>query len=159
MNTTKTIGLIYRALQLVINNRNLLLGVVFSFMVSCYSTKEQKNLLLQYDNYSEKYVYTFVEEMPSYIGGDNAFLSDFSKCFQYSFSDSENMQTKFRFQFVINKKGHLVGARIYGKKAEELTNFDKKGLETLMSLQNWQAGKHNGKFVNVVLTKTIQVDY
>jgi hypothetical protein len=98
--------------------------------------------------------------MPNYKGGDTAFMTDFSIHFQYDFSknNKEPIQTKLRVQFVIDTKGHLIGTRIYDKKTEELTNFEKAGLNTLNLMQSWQAGEQNGKTVNVLITKIIHID-
>lgn len=63
-----------------------------------------------------------------------------------------------RVQFIIDAKGSLIGARICDKKAETLTNFEKAGLKALELLQSWDAGKHNNKKVNVIITKTININ-
>ena len=97
--------------------------------------------------------------MPNYKGGDIALMADFDKYFHYKFQTNEDIQTKLRVQFVIDTKGRLIGARIYDKKPETLTNFEKAGLKALVLLQSWEAGKHNGKNVNVILTRIINVDY
>ncbi len=155
----KTIGLILPVRRLVINKYNLLIIIIFSAF-SCSSVKsQQENKLVQYDDLSRKYVYTFVEQMPNYKGGDIALMADFDKYFHYKFQTNEDIQTKLRVQFVIDTKGHLIGARIYDKKPETLTNFEKAGLKALVLLQSWEAGKHNGKNVNVILTRIINVDY
>ncbi|WP_455536756.1 hypothetical protein [Prevotella koreensis] len=96
--------------------------------------------------------------MPEYNGGEVAFMKDFSKNFQYTFSENEDIKTKLQFQFVIDDKGHLIGARIYNKTMDELTTFEKSGLKALNLMQDWQAGMHNNKLVNVLITMTIHID-
>lgn len=155
----KTIALILPIRQLIVNKYNLLIIIIFTTF-SCSSVKsQQENKLVQYDDLSRKYVYPFVEQMPNYKGGDIALTADFNKYFHYKFQTNEDIQTKLRVQFVIDTKGHLIGARIYDKKPETLTNFEKVGLKALVLLQSWEAGKHNGKNVNVILTRIINVDY
>ena len=155
----KTIGLILPVRRLVINKYNLLIIIIFSAF-SCSSIKnQQENKFVQYDDLSKKYVYTFVEQMPNYKGGNIALMADFGKYFHYKFQTNEDIQTKLRVQFVIDTKGRLIGARIYDKKPETLTNFEKAGLKALVLLQSWETGKHNGKNVNVILTRIINVDY
>lgn len=104
-------------------------------------------------------MYSFVQQMPNYKGGDIALMNDFIKSFNYDFQPNENYQTKLKFQFIVDTRGNLIGARIYGKKAESLTNFEKAGLKTLVMLKDWKPGKHNNKNVNAILTKIINVDY
>lgn len=113
---------------------------------------------MQYDSLTEKRVYTFVEKMPQYKGGNRAFLNEFGRKFHYEYKEYEDIQTKLQVQFVIDKKGRLIGARIFGKKYEELTNFEKEALKAITSLQNWEPGKHKNKSVDVILTMTIDVD-
>lgn len=157
----KIIGSICRERLLVINKCNLLILIVCC-LCSCHLLKgQQKNNLIKYDSLTRQQVYTFVEEMPGYKGGDMAFSTDFNKHFQYDLAKirQEQIQTKLRVQFVIDTKGHLVGARIYDKKAGELTEFEKVGLKALNLMQSWQAGKHKGKLVNVLIVKIIYIDY
>jgi hypothetical protein len=130
-------------------------------MCSCSSARgQQENNIAQYDDLTRRHVYVFVEKMPYYKSGDMAFMTDFNKYFQYDFSQhsEENIQTKLQVQFVIDDKGNLIGARIYNKAMDELTDFEKAGLKALSSMQNWQAGFHKGKSVNVILTKIIHID-
>lgn len=158
-NIMKTIGLIPLVQMLAISKYSLFTIIVFSIF-SCYSVKSQQtNDAIQYDNLTQKYVYTFVEQMPNYIGGDSAFMKDFINCFHYRFQQNEDIQTKLRVQFVINTKGLLIGARIYNKETSELTGFEKAGLKALELMQNWDVGKHCNKNVNVILTRTINVDF
>jgi len=143
----------------VINKLHLLIFIMFC-LCSCYSVKGQQENA-KYDTLTQQNVYAFVEKMPNYEGGDMAFIADFNKHFQYDFSinGKELIQTKLRVQFVVDTKGRLIGARIYYKSADKLTDFEKAGLKALNLMQSWQAGEHNGKLVNVLITKVINIDY
>lgn len=133
--------------------------VIMFSAFSCSSLKNvQDNELMQYDSLTRKMVYTFVEKMPQYKGGNIAFIDEFGRKFHYEFEKHEDIQTRLRVQFVIDKKGALIGARIYNKKYEELTNFEKEGLKTITSIQNWESGKRKKENVNVMLTMVIDVD-
>lgn len=156
----KTIGFIPQELQLVINKCSLLITIICFFVFSCTCTNKHKETnCVVYDKLSKKKVYVFVEKMPEYKGGDNAFTSDFLKVFHYKFQANENIQTKLQIQFVVDKKGHLVNPRIYNKKTEQLTSFEKKGLEAINLMQNWKAGKCRDKNVDVIITRVIHVDF
>lgn len=133
--------------------------VIMFSAFSCSSLKNvQDNEFMQYDSLTRKMVYTFVEKMPQYKGGNIAFIDEFGRKFHYEFEKHEDIQTRLRVQFVIDKKGALIGARIYNKKYEELTNFEKEGLKTITSIQNWESGKRKKENVNVMLTMVIDVD-
>jgi len=138
----------------------LLLLVIFSTYSCSFAKSFQENNLVIYDELTQKYAYIFVEEMPSYKNGDLAFITDFNKHFQYDFSrySENNIQTTLQIQFIIDNKGNLIGARIYNKSAEELTDFEKAGLKAINLLGKWKPGIYKGEKVNVILTKTIQID-
>lgn len=152
----KTIGAIRPESLLEINKCKLLFMIMFC-LYSCHSVKGQQENL-QYDSLTQKNVYIFVEKMPDYNGGEVAFLNDFIKKLQYTFSEGQEIQTILQVQFVIDVKGHLIGARIYNKTVDELTTFEKVALKALNLMQDWQAGRHNNKLVNVLITKTIHID-
>lgn len=137
---------------------SLLITTILS-VLSCSSLKKAQDInLIQYDSITHKNVYIFVEIMPQYKGGNRAFMNEFSKKFHYEDNKHEGIQTKLRVQFVIDKKGSLTGARIYNKKYEEITNFEKAGLKAIASMQNWESGKHKNKNVNVLITMSIDID-
>lgn len=108
---------------------------------------------------TNEYAYTTVEQMPSYKGSNSAFMNDFISLFNYAPEQNENIQTTLRVQFVINTKGQLIGARIYNKGLNMLTNFEKAGLKALGQMQDWTPGIHNNKKVNVLLTIPIHIDF
>lgn len=157
----KTICLMPLLQKLKTCNSVFLAVTVLFFLYSSCSIKEglQQKDYLQYDVLTKKFVYTLVDQMPSYKGGDNCFMAEFIKNFHYDFQEIEVIQTILQVQYVINKRGRLTGARILNKKTDELTGFEKAGLNAIESLQDWEAGKHKNKNVNVILTETIHIDY
>ena len=134
----------------------MLFLAIITGLFSCKSL-EHKQENTQYDKISRKNVYIFVEEMPCYKGGDVVFLKELANNIQYVYSENDNLQTRVQVQFVIDKKGHLIGARIYGKESDALSDFEKAVLKALCLTNDWQAGRQNGKPVNVLLTKTINI--
>lgn len=132
-------------------------GAFWTVPVVFFKDKPNSDLV-QYDSITRKNVYTFVEKMPYYQGGNRAFMNDFSKNFHFTFKEHEDIQTKLRVQFVITRKGRLIGGRIYDKKESELTSFEKEGLRALRSMQNWEPGKHHNENVDVIITRVIDVD-
>ena len=123
---------------------------------SCKSL-EDKQEYTQYDKITRKNVYMVVEEMPQYKGGEGVFLKELANNVQYVYSENDNLQTRVQVQFVIDKKGQLIGARIYGKESDALSELEKAVLKALCQTKDWQAGRQNGKPVNVLLTKAINI--
>lgn len=158
-----TIGMVIgQATRYSKNNRFrdiIILSLLIFCLISCNSSR---NAVLQqyttYDRLSNLYVLVFTDKMPRYNGGYASFISEFNKNFHYNKVNNKNLQTKIKFQFVINKKGKLVGARIYNKGDKDLTDFEKAGLDALTKIQNWSPGKFQNKKVNVLLTLTIHID-
>ena len=150
-----TIGTIYKEF-LSKNSRFCLLFVILAGLFSCKSL-EHKQEYTQYDKITRKNVYVVVEEMPKYKGGEGVFLKELVDHIQYVASENNIPQTRVQVQFVIDKKGHLIGARIYSKESDALSDFEKAVLKALCSLNDWQAGRQDGKPVNVLLTKTINI--
>ena len=150
-----TIGTIYQEF-LSKNSRFCLLFVILTGLFSCKSL-EHKQEYTQYDKITRKNVYVVVEEMPKYKGGEGVFLKELVDHIQYVTSENNIPQTRVQVQFVIDKKGHLIGARIYSKESDALSDFEKAVLKALCSLNDWQAGRQDGKPVNVLLTKTINI--
>ncbi len=80
-NIMKAIGSISLELLSGCGKAYLLIVAILCFC-SCNSMKrQQKNGFVKYDSLTQKMVYVFVERMPSYIGGEAAFISDFNKRF------------------------------------------------------------------------------
>lgn len=137
-------------------SRFCLLFVILTGLFSCKSL-EHKQELTQYDKMTRKNVYVVVEEMPKYKGGEVVFMKELVDHIQYVYSENDNLQTRVQVQFVIDKKGHLIGARIYGKESDALSDLEKAVLKALCLLNDWQAGRQDGKPVNVLLTKAINI--
>ena len=133
-----------------------LLFAIISGVYSCKSL-EHKQEYTQFDEITRKNVYIVVEEMPQYKGGEGVFLKELANNVQYVYSENDNLQTRVQVQFVIDKKGQLIGARIYGKESDAISDFEKAVLKALCQTNDWQAGRQNGKPVNVLLTKAINI--
>ena len=154
-NTMKTIGTIGQELLSKIS-RFCLIFIIITSVFSCKSL-EHKQEYTQYDKITLKNVYMVVEEMPQYKGGEAVFLKELVNNIQYAYSENDNLQTRVQVQFVIDQNGHLIGARIFGKESDASSDFEKAVLKALNLTNDWQAGRQNGKPVNVLLTKTINI--
>lgn len=135
----------------------LLIIIMFSIF-SCTPPKNvQSNEPVQYDTLTQTEVYAFAEKMPQYKGGNQAFMNEFGRKFHYEFKEAEEIQSTVKVQFVIDRKGRLSGERIYNKKEEEWTDFEKEVLRTVNSLQNWEPGRQDNKKVDVMITRVIHI--
>lgn len=160
INITTIIGKSFQGHQSVINKGNMIL-ILILLLFSCSPTRNMEfnsNKALLYDRLSETYVYTFVEQMPQYKNGYNDFTKDFHSYFHYTFKENDSMQTKLSMGFVVDSTGHLIAPRIQNKRDEELTGFERRGIEALKQMQSWKAGKQAGKNVNVLIRTMMHID-
>ena len=109
-----------------------------------------------YDRYSNKMVYQYVDEMPSY-GEEQQWYKGLLTDFNNHFEEDEQIQASQDFMFVIDKRGNLTGARIKGKNDSELSSFERGGLRVLSLCQNWIPGRNKGKPVNVLIRYSIKL--
>lgn len=116
-----------------------------------------QNLRCTIDSLTGECVYLFVEEMPIYCNGNRNFGADVFSSMELDSMDMKDMITKVHLQFVINKGGKLIGARIVGKDVVHPLEMQVlkavKGLDCI-----WSVGKLYGKEVSVLLTYTIHID-
>jgi protein TonB len=93
------------------------------------------------------YVFTFVEEMPQFQGGEaalNKFIKDNLK--YPDVPKSERKAGRVAVQFVIGKDGKVEDVRIM--KPLSLP-YDQEVIKMMYAMPNWIPGKQNGKTVKV----------
>jgi hypothetical protein len=160
-NITETIGIIILVQRYGLNNKKLL--VLLCVFACKITTISQENLTIQnkgiYDTLTNKYVYSFVEEMPKYNGGYQNFWTDFRENFKYPENTDSINQWTFHILFVIDEDGNLTGQRIRNKKENDLTEIEKVILKTIGVLQNWQSAKHENKSVSVILSIPLRITW
>lgn len=108
------------------------------------------------DSHTGLYVYRAHElEVPPLCNGEpyiQGFMTDFCRKVHFKWSDESPITFKFNIQFVVDKKGHLVGPRIYNKTPEDLNIYEKQVLDAVNKIQDWTPGKVKGKPVDVLVT-------
>ncbi len=130
---------------------------IFFIIFNCFSFcrfLQSNEYYKEYDKVTEKTVYLYIEKMPIYKNG----LSDFHKDIANNINYKDTYQTKIVLEFVIDKKGFLIGERIYNKNLKDLTLFEISCLKSLKNLQNWKPGTINNKKVNVKMKIPIHID-
>ncbi len=114
----------------------------------------QEIFIKEYDKITKRMVYKNIQNMPIYKNGNN-FHNDFAK----SIKVDENTPTKIILEFVIDKKGFLIGERIYKKSKKDWNEFEISCLKSLKLMQNWKPGNINNEPVNVIMKFPIHLDY
>jgi periplasmic protein TonB len=99
-------------------------------------------------------VYTTVDELPKFPGGNEALKTFVMKEIVYpAEAKKEGIQGKVFVSFTVNKKGAVTDAKI-AKGVHGL--LDKEALRVIENMPAWTPGKHKGEIVNVRFTVPIQ---
>lgn len=99
---------------------------------------------------TENEIFTIVEEMPEFEGGETALLKYISNAVKYPVIAQENgIQGRVICTFVVNKDGKVVDAQVVRGVDPSL---DKEALRVINSMPPWKPGKQRGKPVRVKYT-------
>jgi TonB family protein len=103
-----------------------------------------------YDITKYEKVYSSVEKMPQFPGGDNALITFISMNIHYPPIDRDfGVQGKVIVRFIISKTGTIRDVEI----VRSLENyFDKEAVRVVKKLPIWIPGEHEGKKVAVYYT-------
>ncbi len=98
-------------------------------------------------------VYTIVEVMPEFPGGDEALKEFIAKNKVYPDKAVENdIQGTVYVQFIVNKNGNIRRALVLRGIGG---GCDEEAIRVVKSMPNWKPGTQNGKPVNVKINLTI----
>lgn len=101
----------------------------------------------------ENKVFTAVEQMPAFPGGEAALMKWISDHIRYpSIAQENNIQGRVTVQFVVTKTGSIGEVKVVRSKDPDL---DKEAVRVVKSLPKFQPGKMNGQPVNVWYTLPI----
>ena len=93
-------------------------------------------------------VFTFVEEMPSFPGGEAKLMEYISKNIKYPMIAKENgIQGRVYVTFVVDKDGKIKDAKIL--RGGLGGGLEEEALRVVRSMPDWKAGKQNGRAVQV----------
>ena len=99
---------------------------------------------------SSQQIFTVVETMPEFPGGQGALLQYLAKSIKYPVIAQENgIQGRVSCSFVVNKDGSIVDAEVIRGVDPSL---DKEALHVINSMPKWSPGKQRGKPVRVKYT-------
>lgn len=95
-------------------------------------------------------VYTVVEQMPQYPGGDAALLDDVAKNICYpSAAQGNGIEGRVVVRFVVTQNGSVGDVQVVRGKDPDL---DKEAKRVIKTVKKFSPGKMNGKAVNVWYT-------
>ena len=101
----------------------------------------------------EEQVFTAVEQMPQFPGGDAELMKYISSNIKYpTMAMENNIQGRVVVQFVVTKSGKIGEVKVVRSKDPDL---DKEAVRVVKSLPNFIPGKMNGQAVNVWYTLPI----
>lgn len=125
-------------------SKYLLLFICWIGFMSCNAQNKQDS------------VYTFVEQMPSFPGGE----SEMNR-YIYSNVDLSEMpeeaylrQGRINIKFIVETDGSLSNIEVKSERGDAINNAFKK---TIQSMPKWTPGKHKGKSVRVYQKLPIQI--
>lgn len=102
---------------------------------------------------SAQQIFTVVEEMPKFPGGDAELLKFIAKSIKYPVIAQENgIQGRVICAFVVNRDGSVVDAEVLRGVDPSL---DKEALRVIGTMPKWTPGKQRGKPVRVKYTVPI----
>ena len=105
------------------------------------------------NNNTEEPVFTAVEQMPQFPGGEGELMNYISNNIKYPpMAMENNIQGRVVVQFVVTKTGKIGEVKVVRSKDPDL---DKEAVRVVKSLPNFIPGKMNGQAVNVWYTLPI----
>lgn len=150
-------------------NKFLISAIILTVFISFNSYAELKSTALSVENIltdstkSKKdkttsgLVYTVIEQMPQFPGGEKALYAFINQNIHYPEEAYKNkIEGSVVVQFVVSETGKIMNARVVRKVSTEL---DQEALRVINSLPAWEPGKQNGKAVAVYYTLPIRFKY
>lgn len=109
--------------------------------------------IVEEEEESDQQIFTVVEDMPQFPGGDAALLKFITSSIKYPVIAQENgISGRVTVSFVVNRDGSVVDAEVIRGVDPSL---DKEALRVVNSMPKWSPGKQRGKPVRVKYTVPI----
>lgn len=98
-------------------------------------------------NAGESKVFSSVEELPSYPGGQKAFIQYLNKTLSYPpYAKSKNIQGRVLVQFIVERSGEITNVSV----AESVNPvLDDEAIRVIRKMPKWRPGKEKGRIVRV----------
>lgn len=107
---------------------------------------------------SVEHVFSVVEQMPEYPGGNDSLMKFLHKNFNFKqpVDKSNTITTKIWVQFIVGKDGVVRDPKIVKGINPEL---DKEAIRVVKMMPKWKPGKQNGKAVSTTFNLPIQLEF
>jgi len=133
---------------------NLLFVFAFILSFSMTGQEDRKTDYERIENNNENTVYSVVEQMPEFKGGQNALFDFISKNLIYPPTAVEQgIEGRVVIRFIVSAEGNIQSPRIIRGVAPA---FDEEALRIINLMPEWNPGKQNGKSVAVFYTVPIR---
>ncbi|WP_321426686.1 energy transducer TonB [uncultured Bacteroides sp.] len=132
-----------------------LVDVVDAFSIDLIKGKDTEKETVSASKSNSEIIYTAVEQMPRYVGGDAAMNEFIAKNLKFPEErKNDDIIGKVYVRFVISKDGDVKDAQIMRSLD---VSFDKEALRVINSMPKWIPGKLNG--VNVPVYYVIPIAF
>ncbi len=127
---------------------SLVMICIFSFPLSTNArTTTQLTYIEDLQTQNEDSIYSFVEKMPEFPGGEKALVAFLNKTIAYpDEAQKKNEYGKVIVQFVISKNGKVENAKVVKSISPSLDN---EALHVISLLPDWTPGEKDGQKVSV----------
>lgn len=123
-----------------------LIRITILFVISFWQVEAQ-------ENQDKNGIYSIVEEMPEYPGGDKALRNEIAEKIKYpEEARKKGIQGKVFVTFVVDEQGAVTNVKIARGVDPSLDN---EALRVISTLKTWKPGKEKGKAVKVAFTVPI----
>ena len=113
----------------------------------CFASAQAKQAVVFDAPENDTTIYTIVDEMPQFPGGDSAMVAYIIHNVHYPQAEKEQgIQGKVFVGFVVEKDGSISNVEVKKGIGEEC---DAEAVRVVQSMPNWKPGKHGGEFVRV----------
>lgn len=98
-------------------------------------------------NAGESKVFSSVEELPSYPGGQGAFIKYLNRTLVYPpYAKSQNIQGRVLVQFIVERSGAITNVSV-AESANPV--LDNEAMRVIRKMPKWRPGKEKGRIVRV----------
>ena len=128
----------------------LIVGIVFFSFITRAQTVDDSNL-----GQEDKQVFQVVEQIPEFMGGNDAMMKFISKYLVYPESARENnKQGKVVVKFIVNEDGSISDITTINNPAIGF-GLEEAAMNVVRKMPKWKPGRQNGKPVKVYFTLPI----
>jgi protein TonB len=118
--------------------------IITAFLLASFTSPQQND---EFIDGNEDYVFTVVEEMPEYPGGNTAMMKYMDHSLNCNMRSSDGtVRSKIYLSFIVEKDGSISTCELLRKISP---SCDKNVISMVESMPKWKAGKQKGRTVRV----------